>query len=62
MKVWRRLANVFRGDRVNREIDEELQSHVDEAIQHGREPDEARRAFGPPLRIREESRDIQLAA
>ena len=50
MSLWSRLANAFRGDRVNREIDEELESHVAEAIEQGREPAEARRAFGSVLR------------
>ncbi|SRR5713226_9314605 len=58
---WRsRLANVFRGDRLSLEIDEELRSHIEEAIEHGRDPAEASRAFGPALRQREESRDIRL--
>jgi len=61
MSLWSRLANVFRGDRVSREIDEELESHIAEAIEQGREPAEARRAFGSVLRNREESRDIRLA-
>ena len=56
------IANVFRGDRVSREIDEELQSHIAEAIDQGRDPAEARRAFGSALRNREESRDIRLVA
>lgn len=47
-------------DRLSREIDEELQSHIAEAIEQGREPAEARRAFGPTLRRREESRDVRL--
>jgi hypothetical protein len=33
------------GERLNREIDEELQSHIEEAIASGRDPKEARRAF-----------------
>jgi len=45
---------------VSREIDEEIRSHIDEAIQHGRDPAEARQAFGSPLHQREESRDIRL--
>jgi predicted permease len=57
-----RIANVFRGDALSREIDEELQSHIAEAVEHGRDPAEARRALGPALRLREESRDIQLVA
>ncbi len=52
MSLWSRIANVFRGDRVNREIDEELESHIAEAIEQGREPAEARRAFGSVLRNR----------
>jgi predicted permease len=57
-----RIANVLRGDSLNREIDEELQSHIAEAIEHGRDPAEARGAFGSVLRNREESRDIRLVA
>src|SRR5215472_4533373 len=60
MSLWSRIANVFRGDRLSREIDEELQSHIEEAVEHGRDPVEARRAFGPALRLREESRDAKL--
>jgi putative ABC transport system permease protein len=60
MSSWSRFANVFRGDRVIREIDEELESHVAEAIEHGRDPADARRAFGSALRRREESRDVRL--
>src|SRR6478672_5239386 len=57
-----RIANVCRGDGVSREIDEELESHVAEAIGQGRDPVEARRAFGSALRNREASRDVRLAA
>jgi hypothetical protein len=59
MSLWSRIANVFRGDGLSREIDEELQSHIEEAIEQGRDPAEARRAFGSALRRREESRDIR---
>jgi predicted permease len=61
MAWWSRIRNVFRSDRVNREIDEELQSHLDEAVHAGRDPGEVRRAFGPALRYRDESRDIRVA-
>jgi putative ABC transport system permease protein len=61
MSLWSRIANVFRGDRLSREIDEELESHIAEAIEHGRDPAEARRALGSALRQREASRDIRLA-
>jgi predicted permease len=62
MSLWSRIANVLRGDRLSREIDEELQSHIEEAIAQGCDPDEARRALGPALRLREESRDVRLIA
>jgi hypothetical protein len=38
MSLWSRVANVFRGDRLNRDIEEELQSHIAEAITEGRDP------------------------
>jgi predicted permease len=62
MSLWSRIQNIFHPDRLSREIDEELQSHIAEAIQHGRDPAEARRSFGPMLSQREESRDIRLIA
>ena len=60
MSWWSRIANVLRRDRLSCEIDEELASHFEEAIEQGREPAEARRAYGSALRRREESRDIRL--
>jgi predicted permease len=60
MSLWSRLANVLRGDRLSREIDEEILSHLQEAIEHGRDPVEARRAFGSSLSTLEQSRDIHL--
>ncbi|MGA2576875.1 MAG: ABC transporter permease [Bryobacteraceae bacterium] len=62
MSLWSRIANVFRDDRLTREIDEEFDSHIDEAIQQGRDPAEASRAFGSALRQREESRDARIVA
>jgi putative ABC transport system permease protein len=62
MSLWSRIGNVLRGDRLNREIDEELESHIAEAIDKGRDPAEARKAFGSSLRHREESRDFKLVA
>ena len=59
MSLWSRLFNVVRKDRLIREIDEELESHVAEAIAEGRDPTEARRAFGAALRHRDVSRDIR---
>ncbi len=60
MSLLSRIANILRPRRLTGEIDEELQSHLAEAIEHGRDPGEARRAFGSPLRHREESRDVRL--
>ena len=60
MSLWSRIGNVFREDRVSREIDEELRSHVDEAIEQGRDPVKARRAFGAALQRREESHDLRV--
>ncbi len=60
MSLWRRIANVFRGDRLSRDLEEELQSHIAEAISEGRDPGESRRAFGSLLSHREKSRDIRL--
>src|ERR1700736_3630853 len=62
MSLWSRFANVFRGDRLSREIDEELESHIQEAIEQGRDPAEVRRAFGSALRQRDESRDVRAFA
>jgi putative ABC transport system permease protein len=62
MSLLSRIVNVLRGDRLNREIDEELASHIEEAMEQGRDPAEARRAFGSALRQREESRDTRLIA
>jgi len=60
MSLWSRLVNVFRADRLTRELDEEMQWHIEEAIQQGREPGEVRKSFGPMLSRREESRDIRI--
>jgi len=62
MSLWSRIANTFRGERLSREIDEELRSHIEEAIEDGRDPAEARHALGSTLRLREESRDLRLIA
>ena len=61
MSLWSRISNAVRGARLNREIEEELQSHIDEAIASGRDPREAHRAFGSTLRAREEGYSIRAA-
>jgi predicted permease len=60
MSFWSRLSNVFRGERLSREIDEELECHIAEAVSRGRDAAEARRSLGPSLRQREASRDIRV--
>ena len=68
MSLWSRMANVFRSGRVQRELDEELQFHVDERtrelIAAGMPRDaaarEAARRLGSPLRLREESLDVKM--
>src|SRR5688572_12330510 len=55
-----RLTNLFRRDRLASELEEELASHIDEAIAHGRSAADARRAFGGALQYRERSRDIRV--
>lgn len=60
MSLWSRIANVFRRDAASHEIDEELQSHLAEALEHGRDAAEARRSFGSPIQHAERSRDIRL--
>ena len=55
MSLWSRISNAVCGERLNREIEEELQSHIDEAIASGRDPKEVHRAFGSALRAREAS-------
>jgi predicted permease len=61
MSLWSRISNAVRGERLNREIEEELQLHIEEAIAAGRDPDEARRTFGSILRRREASHRIRAA-
>lgn len=60
MSTWSRFLNVFRADRIAREIDEEMELHVAEAIAEGRDPVEARRALGPAAQHKEASRDAQI--
>lgn len=55
-----RFRNQFRRERVASDLDEELSSHMDEAMAQGRSAEEARRALGGALLHRERSRDIRL--
>jgi predicted permease len=60
MSLWSRTINLFRGEQVSREIEEELATHLTEGIAEGRDPSEVRKALGPALQIREQSRDLRL--
>jgi predicted permease len=60
MSLWSRISNATQGERLNREIDEELRSHIEEAIASGRDPKAARRALGSALRVREASHSIRV--
>ena len=60
MSFWSRFANLFRGSHLDREIDEEFRTHIEEAAEQGRDPAEVRRAFGSTLRQREESHDVRV--
>jgi len=60
MSLWSRIANSLNPTRLYRDLDEELQSHIEEAVAHGRDPEEARCALGSQLRHREQSRDAKL--
>jgi predicted permease len=60
MTLWSRIVNVLRGDRIHREIEEEFASHLEEAVRAGRDPSEARQAFGSPLRHSEQMRDLHV--
>jgi putative ABC transport system permease protein len=63
-----RLTNVFRSDRLDRDLDAELEFHIeartDELIAKGMAPEEAareaRRHFGNRLLLRESSREVKL--
>ena len=62
MPLFSRIANVFRGEKLNRDIDEEFESHIAEAIEQGRDPAEARKAFGSSLQQRQSSHDVRVIA
>src|SRR5215813_9348990 len=54
MKFWRRKPS-------DREIDDELQFHLDMRKQDHLDPDTARRSFGSLARIREETRAVHVS-
>jgi putative ABC transport system permease protein len=70
MSLISRLLNVFRSDRLNDDLDEELRFHLEEKthrlVDDGLRPDvaasEAQRRLGNLLATRERSRDVKLLA
>lgn len=61
MSLFSRLANVFHKRRLQRELTEELEDHIENAIKSGRSREEAERALGNLIRHREASTDIKIA-
>ncbi len=65
-EMWRRITNLFRGERFDRDLNEEMRLHKDlrerEQCEAGLGADEARfaaqRRFGNAMKLREESRDM----
>ncbi len=62
MSLWNKILNALHPDRLTKEIDEEIQTHLDEAREQGRNTTELHKAFGSPLRHREETRDTRIVA
>jgi putative ABC transport system permease protein len=60
MSLWSRVLNAFRPERVNREIDEELAAHLEDAQADGLDAGEARRALGSPLKHRDNTHDARV--
>jgi predicted permease len=57
-----RIANVFRAEKLDRDIDEELAAHLDEAREEGRDAADVRRSLGSPLKLRDEMHDAHVLA
>ena len=60
MSWIRRFHNVFRRDRLNREIEGEFTSHIEEALERRNSVEEARKALRNVLHHRESSRESLL--
>jgi predicted permease len=68
MSLWSRLANVLRPGRVDRDLEAELQFHLDaridalvaQGVPREEAVRQATRRFGTPIRWREQSRDVKL--
>ena len=46
MSLWSRVTNAVRSEQLSCDIAEEMESHIAEAVEQGRDPDEARLALG----------------
>ncbi|HVE16084.1 MAG TPA: permease prefix domain 1-containing protein, partial [Chthoniobacterales bacterium] len=57
MSWWNRIAALFRPRRLDADLQEEIQFHLDSRIRDGMTPAEARRALGGRDRAIEECRD-----
>jgi putative ABC transport system permease protein len=62
MSLLTRVFNVFRKERLQREVDEELADHIRHAMADGRSREEAERALGSLLRHRESTVEVKLSA
>ena len=60
MSLWSRISNVFRGEQLNHEIEEEFEAHIAEAVEQGRDPEQARRALGAAMQQRQQSHDVRV--
>ena len=60
MSLWSRFINVFRSDALGREIGEEFEEYIADAIADGVDPMEARRRFGSTWSRLETSKDLRL--
>jgi predicted permease len=68
MSLFSRLVNLFRTDRMDRDIDDELRFHLEARINdlmslgmpRGEAEREARHRLGQPLALRERSRDVRF--
>ena len=70
MSLFSRVVNVFRSGRLDRDLDDELQFHIEarvnelvaEGMSRADAERQARRRFGNQLALRESSRDVKLFA
>jgi putative ABC transport system permease protein len=60
MSLWSRFINVFRSDALSREIGEEFEAYIADAIADGVDPADARRRFGSTWSRLETSKDLRL--